>query len=309
MNALINGTVPDVFNGVEEASTFNHKLHEADLFSDESLARILSTYPKEELYIATMEPQRDSDWFWRTGTITGLTGDQALEAVKRGHLWFNLKKAHKFIPELGNIIDDLFADISEKTGSRLPFWHSGSLLISSPSAFVPFHADCEPNLLFHIRGRKRIWIYPAMDPRFAALEDMETICAGKVDEDLPYLADFDEEATVYDLTPGLAASFPQNAPHRIENIDGLNVSLSTEFLTPAARRRIYVMRANHQLRQATGWGPMTFSVEGPAAEVKVAFARMSRLIEKLAGRPAFKVKIEDSFRVDPSAPKGFVKLA
>ena len=63
MNALINGTVPDVFNGVEEASTFNHKLHEADLFSDESLARILSTYPKEELYIATMEPQRDYDWF------------------------------------------------------------------------------------------------------------------------------------------------------------------------------------------------------------------------------------------------------
>ena len=309
MNALINGTVPDVFNGVENASTFHHRLHEEGLFSDESLARIISTYPRKELYVATMETQQNSNCLWRTGTIEGLTGDQALEAVKKGHLWFNLKKAHKFIPELGKIIDDLFAEIGDETGRRLPIWHSGSLLISSPTACVPFHADCEPNLLFHIRGRKRIWIYPAMDPQFASLEDMEMICAGEIEEDLPYRPHFDEQAVVYELTPGLAASFPQTAPHRIENIDGLNISLSTEFLTPAARRRIYVMRANRALRHATGWGPMAFNADGPVAAAKVAVISMARLIEKLAGRPAFKAKLEKSFRVDPSAPKGFVKLA
>jgi quercetin dioxygenase-like cupin family protein len=36
---------------------------------------------------------------------------------------------------------------------------------------------------------------------------------------------------VYQLEPGDVVSWPHNAPHRIENLDSLNVSLSTGFVT------------------------------------------------------------------------------
>jgi hypothetical protein len=41
-----------------------------------------------------------------------------------------------------------------------------SLLISSPGAMVDYHANPGPNILWHVRGNKRVWIYPAGNQRF-----------------------------------------------------------------------------------------------------------------------------------------------
>ena len=49
----------------------------------------------------------------------------------------------------------------------------------------------------------------------------------------------------------LPCAWPQNAPHRVSNLDGLNVSLSTEYFTRQSRRRFQVFVAQVGRRLAT----------------------------------------------------------
>ena len=73
----------------------------------------------------------------------------------------------------------------------------GTLLLSSPTALVYYHADGTASVLWHIRGRKRIWVYPALDERYMKRELLEDIFAGVRHEYLPYEPACDEAAQVY----------------------------------------------------------------------------------------------------------------
>jgi Cupin-like domain len=119
-----------------------------------------------------------------------------------------------------------------------------TLLVSSPQAIVYYHVDAGPNLLWHIRGRKRLWVYPANNRVFVPRELMEDISASVRTENLPYTPEFDQAALVYDLEPGQVVAWPQNSPHRIQNLDTVNVSLNTEFATKQTDRRVLVNIAN-----------------------------------------------------------------
>jgi hypothetical protein len=85
-------------------------------------------------------------------------------------------------------------------------------------------------ILFHLRGRKRIWIYPH-DPAHMPRPSMELIVMKQQTEDLPYRREMDAAAAVFDLEPGMAISWPLHAPHRVENLDSACLSLTTEFQT------------------------------------------------------------------------------
>ena len=75
---------------------------------------------------------------------------------------------------------------SSRPSARLhPLASRGTLLISSPRALVYYHADGPASALWHIRGRKRIWIYPALDGRYIQRELLEDIFAGVRHEYLP----------------------------------------------------------------------------------------------------------------------------
>ncbi|MBL6432514.1 MAG: hypothetical protein HPM95_21345 [Alphaproteobacteria bacterium] len=81
------------------------------------------------------------------------------------------------------------------------------ILISSPNARVYYHADVRPGLL-HIRGEKRIWLYPARTP--SSPEELERIITTAAGEEIAYDPSFDEAATVIDLTPGDGLFWPLN---------------------------------------------------------------------------------------------------
>lgn len=99
-------------------------------------------------------------------------------------------------------------------------------MISSPTAMVYYHCDATTNILWHIRGLKRIWVYPACDERFISQRLMEDIFASVMDEEVPYDPSFDDDAVAFDLKPRDVVSWPFNAPHRIMNLGTVNVSLS-----------------------------------------------------------------------------------
>ncbi len=112
---------------------------------------------------------------------------------------------------------------------------------------------------------------------------MEEIFAGTYDydEEIPYSPDFDEHAAVFDLKPGEVVSRPPNAPHRVENLDTLNVSLSTGFVTEAADRRYLVYAAKHLFRRQFGL-PTTSTRETGLA----GFHQVPRVSRVSTGRTA-----------------------
>jgi len=126
------------------------------------------------------------------------------------------------------VLDNMYGDLSEKTGNRA-FNPRGGILISSPVARVPYHFDKTETILWHVRGKKRIYVYP-MTQKFISDESYEAVISNALEDDLPYEADFEEFAKVVDLEEGMALMWPLNSPHRVDN-QSFCVSVTTEYST------------------------------------------------------------------------------
>jgi len=129
-----------------------------------------------------------------------------------------------------------FARIQQAYPGMKAVTNAGQLILSSPKARVPYHFDPAGVVLFHLRGRKRIFVYPG-DEAHLPEACMEQVVARQTTEELPYVRAFEGDATVIDLEPGQALTWPLYAPHRVENLDRFCVSLSMDFQTWPSRWR------------------------------------------------------------------------
>ncbi|OYX93242.1 MAG: hypothetical protein B7Y78_08825 [Caulobacter sp. 35-67-4] len=153
-------------------------------------------------------------------------------------------------------------------------------------------------VLFHLRGRKRIWIYPA-DEAHMPQQGMENILLKQQTEDLPYRRDMDAAAQVFDLEPGMAAAWPLHAPHRIENLGTFNVSLSVDYQTWGSRLINGAHYANGVFRR---WGMPVAAMEKTPVLARGALwaaslgLKRARLVEdRIKG-------LERSFELGTDAP-------
>jgi hypothetical protein len=300
---------PEDFNVLEDGVLVaRHKLAETDLFTDEALARVIDSHPPQDLSVNTMgvDPRH---FDWREGDRNGVPGDVLIKLVRRGQLWINCRKMIDHHPEYAEVVHGLYDEIERNKPGFQAEDRTANLLISSPTAWVPYHVDIPVNMLWHIRGSKRVWVYPHFDVRFAPAEVLEKVCTGQWSEEIPYNSGFDRYALVFDAEPGQLITWPQLAPHRVRNLDGLNVSLSTEHKNARARRRLNVHAANDFLRTRLGTGYGSIAVDGFAAHGKQFLARVARYADKFAGKKRQQFVYPKTFVVDPEAPHGFRILA
>jgi hypothetical protein len=229
-----------------------HRLHESPLFSDEALISVLDSHPSHQLQAITMGKDACNIHEWQPVDVAGASGKEMLSAIARGRLWFHLFRIQDVHPEYKQLLDQLFTEL----GARLPGFkavnRSATLIISSPAALVYYHADPQFNFLWHIRGSKRVWSYPAGDRELIDQELMEDIFASYADEEVPFKPEFDRKAKVFDLNAGGVIWWPLNSPHRVTNLAGLNVSLSTVYETEESYRRKLVYNANRFFRRSYG---------------------------------------------------------
>lgn len=282
-----------------------HRLPSLDLFSDEALADLFDAHPPHDLHLHTMGhcPVAQD---WRRGERGGLSGPELVRAVRQGRLWVIALRIYRHNPTYRALVDALYADLARQVPGFRPFNLSANLLVSSPEAQVYYHADASPTILWHVRGRKRLLLYPAEDARFIRRDDLEAIFAGRRGEEIPFRAEYDQSAEVFTLEPGDFLTWPQSAPHRIENIGGLNVSLSTEFFTPESNLRQAVYNANLYFRERFGLPFRDTRIDGPAAWAK---ANAYRVLRRLSPPRSIKAPPTPvTFRADPDAPGGFVDL-
>ena len=78
---------------------------------------------------------------------------------------------------------------------------SMTLLISSPNVNVYYHCDVPGQMLWQMRGVKRVYVYPNKAP-FLSQPYMEKVVLGEAHETgMPYEPWFDEYAQSIDLRP------------------------------------------------------------------------------------------------------------
>lgn len=292
-----------------KAQINRHRYHEQALFETEVLLELLENYPRKWLQAFTMgvDPQRNEEW--QTVDIAPeTTAAEMWRAVETGRLWLNVTH----VEEVSQDYADLIAGMYEHLGEHCPHLRGptadySTLLISSPGAQVYYHMDAEPNMLWHMRGEKHIWVYPEMDTKFVPQRLIEDIYAGEIDENLPYETAFDDEAFHHVLQPGEVASWPHNGPHRIQNVD-MNVSLATSYYTPAIYQRQYVQLANRFLLRKLGIEQRSMAEEGLAPSIKRTAYRAINKIRPFKTRSRSADYITD-LQIDPDAPLGMRKLA
>lgn len=265
--------------------TARHGLAADPAFSDAGLAALLDRYPRSSLGAFTMA-EDSGDWrSWRRAPAPDLDGAAMLRAVQEGRLWLNLRAAHKADPALKDRLDALFAGVEAATGVKCVRRDLG-VLISSPLAHVTYHFDMPLVMLLQIRGEKRVRLYPATEP-FLLPEQAEALALGLSEEQTPFDPAWDAHARIVDLKPGDLVTWPQNAPHRVENGPMLNISLSVEFLTAEAFALANVRYANGLMRRVLGLRPATAPTRGPDALARIALARAHKAaMRATAGRSA-----------------------
>jgi hypothetical protein len=173
------------------------------------------------------------------------------------------------------MIDRMFEEVSARVPDFVARNHQESILISAPDAQVYYHADLPGQSLIQLVGRKRVYVYPNTPP-FVTREHLEDIALYNVEVDMPYAPWYDDHARVFDIGPGEMLSWGLNAPHRVENLDMLSVSMTVSFSNERIRRSEVVNLANGLLRHRFGYTPKTSHLSGPSYFAKAALQKLYR---------------------------------
>lgn len=281
----------------KEIMSFGHNLAATGLFSDDALIDLLERHPSEKLDVCTMGAADHPVYpnKFRTGDFRGVPGRTLLDAAKAGRVWINVREAMNVHDDYKAVLDNMYGGLSERTGNRA-FNPRGGILISSPVAKVPYHVDKTQTILWHVRGQKRIYLYP-LTQKFISDEAYEAVVSNELEDDLPYDKSFDDEATIIDLAEGTALTWPLNSPHRVDN-QSFCVSVTTEYSTQESGSKNAAMLTNATLRQKFGMNP-SYARDG----------QLKRQVKSIAGRVLRKANLATkitsidmvTFRIDADA--------
>jgi len=282
-----------------------HDMHTHPAFAMDELAKLIESYPREHYSLVKTGAKGGASRVWREGDIGRLGGRQVIEAISRGGLWLNLRNVTAVDRRYRDLVDRMFAEIAAHVPGFEAPKHQAGILISSPDAQVYYHADLPGQGLIQLAGRKRVYVYPNTPP-FIRPEHFEDIALFDVEVDIPYADWYDRHAEVIDLEPGQMLNWPLNAPHRVENLGTLNISMTVSYVNDEIRRAEIVNLANGLLRHRFGWQPKSRSLRGPSYFAKAVMQKLlrdSRWVkrERAARRPI-------DFRLDETDPGGIVDL-
>ena len=283
----------------------DHRLQSHDLFKREGLARLIDSYPREHYALIEMGPQGSARKTWREGDIGNLSGAEVIDAIAKGRMWLNLRNVSGVDARYRTVLDQIFGEVKENVAGYETYNRTSGILISSPNAQVYFHCDLPGQSLWQIEGRKRVYVYPNRAP-FLTPEQLERIALFEVEVDMHYDPGYDREATVFEIGPGEMLHWPLNSPHRVENLDCLNISMTTEYWTEQIRRQQMLNMGNGIVRHKLGLTPRGQATSGPAFWTKAALQagfKRSGLLKK--GR---KDRRRIEFRLDKARPGVLVEI-
>jgi hypothetical protein len=245
----------------------NHQLAETGLFSEEALAEIIDRYPVESYSLISMGAF-GRERRWRLGRIEGMSGREIIETIRENQLWLNLRSIDKADARFGQLFASFLKELGQDVPGLEPYAGKMGVLISGPNTKVDYHADLPGQSLWQIRGKKTVYVYPPTTPYISA-EQLQDITYDGV-EKIPFDPGFDKGAAILPLEAGEMLHWQLNAPHRVENGPMMNVSVTTEYLTPEIKRLNQMNLANAILRRKLGLRITARPTVGPVYAAKAA---------------------------------------
>jgi hypothetical protein len=180
----------------------------------------------------------------------GLSVEETIREIEQCGSWMVLKFVEQD-PAYRALLDETLAPLEDEvrptTGAMLK--REAFIFISSPEAVTPFHFDPEHNILFQIRGTKRMTIFPAADEALANGAAHEAFHAGG-HRNLAWRDEFAAKGEAFDLAPGRAVYVPVKAPHWVKNGPEASISLSLTWRSEWSYREEYAHAMNALLRRA-----------------------------------------------------------
>jgi len=293
---LKNWTEEHTKNFKKDTFTVEHSLNETGLFTDEALAELLDKHPRSDLDVCTIANHDVFQGWFRTGDVRDVDGKTLIEAARAGSIWMNLRRAMNMHPEYKAVLDNMYSDLSRLSGTR-QFQPRGGILISCPTAETPYHCDPTDTILWHVHGRKTIYIYPRTE-EYLPDAAYERVLYCDNEDYLPYTKPMDDGAKKFELLDNQMITWPLNAPHRVEN-SSYCVSVSAEYASPESTLRNAVMYTHAVMRQKGGLNP---SWEGTSYPSKVVKAIAGRVLRKIGVLSDLKQQDMVTFTVDKNAP-------
>lgn len=282
----------------DKIQTFPHRLAESGLFTDDALAALLDRHPKHLIDVCTMTDDPEFPGRHCTVDPAGATGAEMVAIAKSGAIWINIREAMNGDAAYRPLMDAAYAELESNTGQKARKRNRrGGILVSSPAAKVPYHCDPTQTLLWHVRGRKRVFVYPTTE-EFLPDEAYEAIVLGERDQDVPYRAAYDTSAQVFDLPDNTLVCWPHTSPHRVEN-QGFCISMVMECTTHQSAVRNGAMYFNGLMRRHFGAQP-SWADSGHFARLFKAYAGHG--LRKLGAHRAHVREDYVRFRLDPGQP-------
>ncbi len=279
-----------------------HRLAETGMFALEALGKLIERVPADHYGINSMgrDKTRSEKIYGEFGAASGM---EVIEAIEKGRMWLNIRRIMDFDPEYAKLLDRVFGEFEARMPGLSTFKRNIGVLISSPNAQVYYHADIQGQSLWQVSGSKRVYLYPYTSP-FLSSQSVEKILLRETDEDVQYQTWFDEHATVFDLNPGEMLTWPLYAPHRVENHDCLNISITMEHWTRDIWRSYAVHYGNGVLRRSVGAKAPSTDTAGLGVYPKALSAFVWKKLGRENRGDVVKTK---SFRIDPASPTGMTE--
>lgn len=282
-----------------------HTLHSNPLFSMETLSKLIESYPRDGYALVHTSRGEDGTRRWREGDMAGASGQQVLDTIQNGSMWLNLRDVGQHDRRYGALLEAAYTEMAAQVPGFEPQALKMGILISSPRARVHYHCDLPGQALWQISGRKRVYVYPPQPP-FLQPHALEDIALSGFEFKLGYQPEFDAQAEVIELEPGHMLTWPLNSPHRIENHDCLNISVTTEHWTPENRRLQKVNLANGVLRHHLNYTAQSRATQGVGYAGKVLLQAAWRRSPWAARTQQAHRPVE--FTLKPGAPGELVDL-
>lgn len=177
----------------------------------------------------------------------GLPIDETIRRIEECHAWMVIKNVESD-PEYRALIEVCLEGVRNQAGLDDQSFHDmqGFIFISSANTTTPFHVDAEHNFLLQIRGNKFMHVFHNEDRALVPESAME-ISPGK-HRNQAYRPEFEERATVYELSPGDGLFLPYMWPHWVRTEDDYCISIAVTWRTARVLRENKIRFANAMLR-------------------------------------------------------------
>jgi hypothetical protein len=247
--------------------SFDHSLHELDLFDLEHLRALAKRLP-DPAYYSTAKTTVTDGWKRLGGDRPSL--DATMAMLGETNSLVLLKHCEKD-PQWGELFRALMREVVEHAGDALGAdldIGRTTIVISSPRRVTPYHIDAEVNFLLQVRGHKLLHVFDSNDSSVLSETELEAFYGGDYDG-AHYRAERESEARVYQLEPGRGIHIPLHGPHWAQNQDDVSVGVSLNFNLRSGARLAKLYKMNNRLRKA-GFRPTAPGVSAWRDKMKVA---------------------------------------